>query len=58
MPDYTISVFETLVHTVKVSADNDGEALALAYEIVENGDPDSYTTISDGTYDSNIDEVN
>jgi hypothetical protein len=58
MPDYTISVFETLVHTVKVSADNDGEALALAYEIVESGDPDLYTTISDGTYDSNIDEVN
>jgi hypothetical protein len=58
MPEYTISILETLNHTVKVSADTDGEALALAYDIVENGDPDSYTTVSDGTYDSNIEEIN
>jgi hypothetical protein len=58
MPTYKVNIFETLVHTVEIVADNEDTVLDTAYDIVENGTPDTYTTTSLGTYDSNVEEMN
>ena len=58
MPQYKIDIYETLIHTVELEADNDDSALELATDMVENGDPANYHTESNGCYHTEIDEVN
>jgi len=58
MPTYNVIVFETLAHTVQITADNDDNVVDTAYEIIEAGNPNTYTTVSLGTYDSNVEEIN
>ena len=57
MPKYEVEILETLIHTVIVEADNQDEAYRLGNELVELGDPDSYVSISDGCYETNVKEI-
>jgi len=57
MPKYKVTIFETLSHTLEITADTSEVALDLAYDIVDN-DSAPYTTESLGTYDSNLEEIN
>jgi hypothetical protein len=57
MPKYEVEILETLIHTVIVEADNQDEAYRLGNELVELADPDTYTSISDGCYETNVKEI-
>jgi DNA-binding IclR family transcriptional regulator len=57
MPKYEVEILETLIHTVVLEANDQDEAYRLGNEIVENADPDSYTTVSDGCYETNVKEI-
>ena len=58
MPKYKAFLTETLTHTIEFEADNFDTACSLAYELVENGEPNSYTTDSEGLSDLDIKEIN
>jgi hypothetical protein len=53
MPNYTVTVCETLEHTVVLDADNKFDAREKAFQIVMN-DPDGYSTESLGTQEADI----
>ena len=57
MPRFSARVLETMVHTVEFEAKDFDTACELAYDLVENGDPDSYTTESDGLFDAEVTEI-
>lgn len=51
MTEYEVTLYETIVHTVTVEAENDDQAVSLAFDIVGGveGSPDiEYDTDSNG----------
>ena len=51
MSKYEIRIYETLMHTVTVEADDPDSAYEIGYDIVMNGEDGSYDTESCGTAD-------
>lgn len=59
MPKYSVLLRETLAHTIVVEANNQDEAMTTAYQLIATADPDTYSTLSEGVYETElIGEVN
>ena len=48
MKEYEVKLYETVIHTTVVEAENEDEAYAKAYEVIANGPQDGYDTEAEG----------
>lgn len=46
--DWEVKIYETVVHSTVVEADNEEEAYQRAYEVIANGSADGYDTEAEG----------
>jgi len=46
--EWEVKIYETVVHSTVVEADNEDEAYQKAYEVIANGSSDSYDTEAEG----------
>ena len=54
MKKYSVLLRETIVHTITVEAENEDDAYKLANELIENADPGSYETKSEGIFETEV----